>query len=106
MDTMTREDLEGEEFQDTYTEALSQIIEAKREHRELPKLQEPESEPGQIVDLMAALTESVQKARASRGEDADVHELPKKQPAKKAAARKTTKKAAAKKTSGRRPRSA
>ncbi|MEU9230659.1 hypothetical protein AB0D40_40875 [Streptomyces massasporeus] len=49
---------------------------------------------------------------ASRGEDADVHELPrkkavKKQPAKKsAAAKKTTKRAAAKKSSGRRPRSA
>ncbi|MEU1940580.1 hypothetical protein ACH49O_41650 [Streptomyces coeruleorubidus] len=113
MDTMTREELEGEEFQDTYTEALSQIIEAKREHREPPRLQEPEpeSEPGQIVDLMAALNESVQQARASRGEDADVHELPKKkaakkQPAKKTAAKKTTKKAAAKKTSGRRARSA
>ncbi|CAM5644250.1 putative DNA repair protein [Streptomyces afghaniensis 772] len=96
MDTMTRDDLEGEEFQDTYTEALAQIIEAKREHREPPKLQEPEAEPGQIVDLMAALTESVQKARASRGEDADVHEMPKKkaakmQPAKKATAKKTTK---------------
>jgi DNA end-binding protein Ku len=92
--------------------AFSQIIEAKREHREPPKLKEPESELGQIVDLMAALNESVQKARASRGEGADVHELPtkktaKKQPAKKTAAKKTaTKKAAAKKTSGRRPRSA
>jgi DNA end-binding protein Ku len=100
------------EFQDTYTEALEQIIEAKREDREPPKR---ESEPGQIVDLMAALNESVQKARASRGEDADVHELPKKtakkQPtkktaAKKTAAKKTTKKATAKKTSRRRPRSA
>jgi DNA end-binding protein Ku len=113
---MTREDLEGEEFQDIYTEALEQIIEAKREHREPPKLlepePEPEPEPGQVVDLMAALNESVQKARASRGEDTDVHELPKKktakkQPAKKTAAKKTAaKKAAAKKTSGRRPRSA
>jgi hypothetical protein len=105
MDSMTREDLEGEEFEDTYIEALSQIIEAKREHREPPKLQEPEAEPGQIVDLMAALTESVQQARASRGEDADVHELPKKkaakkQPAKKATAMKTTKKAAARKRPG------
>ncbi|MEU4490139.1 Ku protein [Streptomyces purpurascens] len=111
MDNMTREDLEGEEFQDSYTEAIAQIIEAKREHRELPKLPEPESKPGQIVDLMAALNESVQKARASRGEDADVHELPKKktakkQPAKKTTAKKTTKKTSAKKTSGRRPRSA
>ncbi|CAM5610242.1 hypothetical protein [Streptomyces coeruleorubidus] len=60
---------------------------------------------------MAALTESVEKARASRGEDADVHEMPKKtaakkQPAKKTAAKKTTKKAAAKNTSRRWPRSA
>ncbi|MEU4490179.1 hypothetical protein AB0H94_35810 [Streptomyces purpurascens] len=101
MDSMTREDLEGEEFQDTYTEALEQIIEAKREDREPPKLQEPESKPGQIVDLMAALNESVQKARASRGEDADVHELPKRKAAKKQLAKKTTKKSAAKKTSGR-----
>jgi DNA end-binding protein Ku len=110
MESMTRDDLEGEEFHDAYTEAVEQIIEAKREHRELPKLEEPE-ETGQLVDLMAALSESVQKARASRGEDAEVHELPKKeaakkQPAKKATAKKTTKKAAAKKTSGRRPRSA
>lgn len=107
MDSMTREDLEGEEFQDTYTEALEQIIEAKREDREPPKLAEPESKPGQVVDLMAALTESVEKARASRGEDADVHEMPKKKAAKKQPAKKTAaKKAAAKKTSGRRPRSA
>ncbi|WP_405674969.1 hypothetical protein [Streptomyces canus] len=43
---------------------------------------------------MAALNESVQQAKASRGEDADVHEMPKKtakkQPAKKTAAKKTT----------------
>jgi DNA end-binding protein Ku len=43
----------------------------------------------------------VQKARASRGEDADAHEMPKKT-AKKQPAKKT----AAKKTSRRKPRSA
>ncbi|MDQ0605248.1 hypothetical protein QF037_009593 [Streptomyces canus] len=48
---------------------------------------------------MTALTESVQQAKASRGEDADVHEMPKrksakKQPVKKTAAKKTTKKTA------------
>jgi DNA end-binding protein Ku len=106
MDSMTRENLEGEEFQDAYTEAIEQIIEAKREHREPPTAPEPEQQPGQIVDLMAALQESVQKARVSRGEDADVHEMPKKtakkQPAKKSAAKKATEK----KTAGRRPRSA
>jgi DNA end-binding protein Ku len=101
MDTMTREDLDDPEFRDTYTEAIEQIIEAKREHREPPAMPEPERETGQIVDLMAALNESVAQARASRGEDADVHEMPKKT-AKKQPAKKT----AAKKTTGRKPRSA
>ncbi|WP_217236258.1 Ku protein [Streptomyces sp. AC555_RSS877] len=112
MESMSREDLEGPDFEDAYTDAMAKIIEAKREDRELPEVPEPEK-PGKVLDLMAALTESVQQAKASRGEDADVHELP----AKKAAAKKTTakkqpakktagKQATAKKTSGRRPRSA
>lgn len=106
MDSMTREDLEEPEFEDTYTDALAKVIEAKREDKPLPAVSEPEA-PGQVLDLMAALQESVAKARASRGEDADVHEMPKKkaarkQPAKKAAAKKNT----GKKTSERRPRSA
>ncbi|MET9454481.1 Ku protein [Streptomyces canus] len=110
MESMARDDLDGPEFEDTYTDALAKIIEAKREDRELPEAPEPEK-PAQVLDLMAALNESVEKARASRGEDADVHELPKKtaarktakkQPAKKTAAKKTT----GKKATGRRPRSA
>jgi DNA end-binding protein Ku len=117
MDTMTVEDLDALGATDAYTEAIAQIIEAKREDKPLPEAPEPE-EPGQILDLMAALNASVEKAKEARGEhgsDADVHELPapkkkaaaKKQPAKKTPAKKTTaKKATAKKTSGRRPRSA
>ena len=106
MESMARDDLEGPEFEDTYTDAMAKIIEAKRENRELPQAPEPE-QPGKVLDLMATLTESVRKAKASRGEDADVHELPK----KKAASKKTTKKqpakkTTAKKTTGRRPRSA
>lgn len=92
MESMTRDDLDGPEFEDTYTDALAKVIEAKREDRELPEVQEPER-PAQVLDLMAALNESVQQAKASRGEDADVHDMPKKtakkQPAKKAAAKKT-----------------
>ncbi|MER7742579.1 Ku protein [Streptomyces sp. NPDC096538] len=95
MDTMTREDLEGEEFRDTYTEAIQEVIEAKREHRELPAAPEPAEPSGQVVDLMAALQESVQKAKTARGEDADVHHLPKAQ--KPAAKKKTAKQSAAKK---------
>ncbi|AKZ59987.1 Non-homologous end joining protein Ku [Streptomyces ambofaciens ATCC 23877] len=104
MDTMTRDGLEGEEFRDTYTEAVAELIEAKREHREPPAAkEEPAAESGQLVDLMAALQESVSKAKATRGEDtgghADVHEMPKKRTAKKGPAKKT----AAKKTA-RKPR--
>ncbi|MFJ1653501.1 Ku protein [Streptomyces sp. NPDC088337] len=106
MDTMTRDDLSGDEFRDTYTEALEKIIEAKREHREPPAAPEPETEPGQVLDLMAALNASVEKARASRGEgQADVHDMP--APKKKTAAKKQpAKKTAAKKQPARKPRSA
>ncbi|MET7736527.1 hypothetical protein ABZT02_34990 [Streptomyces sp. NPDC005402] len=60
---------------------------------------------------MAALTESVQQAKASRGEDADANEMPKKktakkQPAKKTTAKKTTAKKTMTKTAARRSRSA
>ncbi|MFF5475444.1 Ku protein [Streptomyces achromogenes] len=106
MDTMTVDRLEGPEFTDRYTEAIAQIIEAKREDRPLPAAEEPK-EPAQVLDLMAALQESVSKAKASRGDagPADVHELP--QPKKKTTARKPpAKQTGAKKTAGRRPRSA
>ncbi|MFF7130463.1 Ku protein [Streptomyces sp. NPDC008240] len=49
MDTMTTDSLEGEEFQDHYTEAMAQIIEAKRESRPLPQAPEPE-QPAQVLD--------------------------------------------------------
>ena len=55
---------------------------------------------------MAALNESVQQAKASRGEDADVHQLPKKKTAKKQPAKKTAAKKTTKKTAARRSRSA
>ncbi|MFJ1650073.1 Ku protein [Streptomyces sp. NPDC088337] len=111
MDTMARDDLEGEEFRDTYTEALQEIIEAKREHREPPTVPEPETEPGQVLDLMAALNASVQKAKASRGEaeaEAEVHEMPapKEKAAKKQPVKKTAEKKSAAKKSARKPRSA
>ncbi|WP_055489393.1 Ku protein [Streptomyces sp. TP-A0356] len=117
IDRMTRDDLEGPDFVDHYTEALQQVIEAKREGHAPPEAPEPEAAPGEVLDLMTALQASVAQARASRGEgaEAEVHELPrkkaaarktaKKAPAKETAAKKTTKKTAAKKAT-RRPRSA
>lgn len=108
MESMTRDELEGPEFQDTYTDALAQIIEAKRDDKPLPKAPEPEETGGKVFDLMTALNESVAKAQATRGQSpADVHEVPKKKAAaKKATAKKQPAKKAAKKASGRRPRSA
>ncbi|MER5938435.1 Ku protein [Streptomyces sp. NPDC001928] len=108
MESMTRDELEGPEFQDTYTDALAQIIEAKRDDKPLPKAPEPEETGGKVLDLMTALNESVAKAQAARGQSpADVHEVPKKKTAaKKATAKKQPAKKTAKKASGRRPRSA
>ncbi|MEU9283661.1 hypothetical protein AB0D57_02765 [Streptomyces sp. NPDC048275] len=109
IDRLTRDDLDGTEFADRYTEAVEQLIEAKRQHEEPRKAaEEPEAPAGQVVDLVAALQESVVKARAGRGEDATVHEMPKvaKKTAKKAPAKKTAAKKTAKETAGRKPRTA
>lgn len=97
MDTMTVEELTGPEYRDAYTEAVAELIKAKRENREAPAAPEPAAETGQLVDLMAALNASVAKAREARGDDgqAEVHEMPKrtaKKPTKKAAAKKTARK--------------
>ncbi|MEV5762833.1 hypothetical protein AB0L61_39465 [Streptomyces tendae] len=100
MDTMTRDDLDAPEFRDTYTEAVAELIEAKREHhRQPPAAPEPAAESGQLVDLMAALQRSVSKAKESRGEDpgyADVHDMPKRAAKKQSAKKATVKKASRK----------
>ncbi|MFD4976303.1 Ku protein [Streptomyces sp. NPDC058424] len=102
IEAMTRDDLTGLKFTDRYTEALHTVIEAKQEDRQLPHAPEPTARPGQLVDLMAALQESVDKARAARGETGDAvpHEAPAAQ-AKKAAVRKTARKAPARAASSR-----
>jgi DNA end-binding protein Ku len=46
------------------------MIEAKREGRQLKEAPEPAARPGQLVDLMAALQESVGKARGARRDGA------------------------------------
>ncbi|QIB49482.1 non-homologous end joining protein Ku [Streptomyces aureoverticillatus] len=103
IDSMTRaEGIEGAEWAtDRYTQALEEVIHAKAAGKKPPALT-AQAPAGKVVDLMAALEESVQRAREGRGEtDADVHELkPKKSTAaKKTAAAKTSpKKTTAKKT--------
>lgn len=105
LDTMTVDDLAELDAHDAYTDALAEIIKAKREDQPMPEAPKQE-EPAQLLDLMAALNQSVAKAREARGEPAEVHDLPKKQAAKKTTAKKTTPKASGKKTATRRPRSA
>ncbi|MFE1989716.1 Ku protein, partial [Streptomyces mirabilis] len=69
--------------------------------------EEAEEPGGQVVDLMAALQESVRKAQAARGEDAadaEVHEMPKKTATtRKAAGKAPAKKTAKKKTAAKKP---
>jgi DNA end-binding protein Ku len=106
IERMTRDDLDGPDFVDHYTDAVAEVIKAKREGLEPPESAEEPAPAGKVVDLMAALKESVAKARESRGEDATVHDMPGKA-TKKAARKQPTKKAAAKKTTAKRkPRSA
>lgn len=107
MDSMTTDDISG--FRDEYRRALEELIEAKLEGKEVPEpAAEGKEAPGKVVDLMAALNASVQKAKEGRGEDdgahGTVHEMKprEKTGAKKAAA----KKPAGKKAPARKPRSA
>ncbi|GGT55184.1 non-homologous end joining protein Ku [Streptomyces kurssanovii] len=98
MEAMGQDDLAA--YRDEYREALEQVIAAKAEGKQLPSAEAAPKPAGQVVDLMAALNESVQKAREARGdgEHATVHDMskPKKKPATKTTA-KTAKKATAKK---------
>ncbi|EPH41333.1 Ku protein [Streptomyces aurantiacus] len=104
IDSMTRDEgIEGAEWAtDRYTQALEEVIHAKAEGKKPPRAETEEAPAGEVVDLMAALQQSVQRARETRGEsDADVHELkPKKRAAKKTGPDRTARKTAAKKTAG------
>ncbi|MFE2470585.1 non-homologous end joining protein Ku [Streptomyces mirabilis] len=106
VDSMTTDDISG--YQDEYRKALEAVIEAKAEGRQPPKpTEEAEETGGKVVDLMAALQESVRKAQAARGEDAadaEVHEMPKKTATTRKTARKVpAKKTAKKKTAAKKP---
>ncbi|MFF3633282.1 Ku protein [Streptomyces sp. NPDC002250] len=108
MDTLGEVDLE--ELHDEYREALEEVIAAKAAGEAPPEAPEP-AEGGKVLDLMAALENSVRAARESRGgrtpaegtEEAEVSSLarrrsaPKETGGKKSTAT-TAKKAPAKKT--------
>lgn len=104
-------ELSEDDVHDHYREALEEIVAAKLAHRE-PEFPAGEEQPtGQVMDLMAALQDSVRAARKSRGEDegegaegpsggaAGPGRTTKKSTAKKS----TEKKAAAQKTAAKKP---
>ncbi|WP_346007665.1 Ku protein [Janibacter terrae] len=92
-------DYDPDEYEDDYAQAVEALVRAKVEGGEVQAVEEDEKESGEVVDLLAALARSVEKAKASRGEaPAPAKASAKKAPAKKTAAKSTTKKTAAKKT--------
>jgi DNA end-binding protein Ku len=61
-------DFDPAEFEDDYALALDQVVRAKIEGGEVAVPQPVEQESGEVVDLLAALARSVEKAKAARGE--------------------------------------
>ncbi|MFE4172327.1 Ku protein [Streptomyces sp. NPDC056909] len=103
MDTLGSVELDS--LHDDYREAVEEMIAAKAEGEPVPARDRAEGGGGKIIDLMAALENSVRAAKEARGDGGDVAEvtqLPDRKPKepKKAAAKKTTpaKKTAAKRT--------
>ncbi len=62
-------DFAPEQFEDSYTKALSDLVEAKLEGAEpAPAPAEDATDTGEVVDLLTALQRSVERARQARGE--------------------------------------
>lgn len=87
-------DYEPDEYEDDYESAVRAVVEAKLAGGEVKAAPEPEESGGEVVDLLAALQQSVARAKKGRGEDAGEHDEP---ADKKGAAKAATKKSAPKK---------
>lgn len=103
-------DYEPEEFEDDYSEAVEALVASKIEGGELKEAPAPEAEESEVVDLLAALQRSVDKAKAAKSGSAasaasdeaegdEAEEKPaRKSTTKKSTAKKSTDQAPAKKT--------
>jgi DNA end-binding protein Ku len=108
-------DFEPDQFEDEYATALSELVDAKLEGAAPAPAAEVEAGAStEVVDLLTALQRSVERARATRGEDAGAAETPaaataaaqaaatdtptETKPAKKAASKSSASKTAAAKT--------
>jgi DNA end-binding protein Ku len=104
-------DYEPDEFEDDYSEAVEALVASKIEGGELKEAPAAQAEETEVVDLLAALQRSVDKAKAAKSGGTSTTEIreeaaaeqpaetARKAPAKKSAAKKApAKKTAAKKT--------
>lgn len=67
-------DFEPDEYEDDYRGAVEQLVEAKLSGGDVVVREDDKEDGGQVVDLLAALQKSVERAKAARGEplrDAD-----------------------------------
>ncbi|HQK30205.1 MAG TPA: Ku protein [Phycicoccus sp.] len=85
-------DFEPDDYEDDYAIALKELVRAKVEGGEVRAPAAAAEESGEVVDLLAALAKSVEKAKAARGE-APAPATKKTATAKKAPAKKAAKKA-------------
>lgn len=105
------DDFDPDDYEDDYANAVKALVAAKLEGGEVTAAPEDEEEGGEVVDLLAALAKSVEKAKSRRGESTKGTgtpssgaastagaKAPAKKTAKKAASKAPTKKTAAKKT--------
>jgi DNA end-binding protein Ku len=89
-------DYDASDFEDDYRTAVEELVAAKLEGGEVKGPPEQKKEPGEVVDLLAALQRSVDAAKTGRGETTS-HDKPERGTKKKAAKKGSAKKAAAKK---------
>ena len=97
-------DYEPDEFEDDYSEAVTELVAAKIEGGHITETPEAKGEETEVVDLLAALQRSVDKAKAAKtggeisaSDESDSASSTAKKSASKPSAKKTTKTAPAKK---------
>ncbi|WP_327425697.1 hypothetical protein OG612_42520 (plasmid) [Streptomyces sp. NBC_01527] len=81
-------DVDMQQMHDDYAQAVLGLIEAKIEHHAPPKPSTPRRE-AEVADLMTALPRATEQARAERGQDAAVHPMTGRSPAKRTASKRT-----------------
>lgn len=64
------DDFDPDDYEDDYVKAVEELVAAKVAGGEVAEPAEPEDTSGQVVDLLAALQASVERAKAARGQAA------------------------------------